>query len=218
MENPTLPERLRGQAPTPQRIARGLGWFSIALGAAQLVMPRTMARACGMKDGATAMRLYGLREIACGIGILQSRNATPWLWARVAGDVMDASTLAAEADLTSSQARRRTGVALANVAAITALDVYTARTWEPAPLRPGVDFPDYRDRSGLPRSPDEMRGAALSTFVMPRDMRGPESLRPWTSARDGGQTDDVPVEAVLPVGGPSAPDEENRQLARGDFS
>ena len=223
MRKRNLPERLREQAPSPQRIARGLGWFSVALGVTELLMPRTVARACGMKDGDTVVRLYGLREIASGIGILCSRNPTPWLWGRVAGDVMDASTLAAEADLTDAQARRRTGVALANVAAITALDVYTARSWESPPMRPGVDFPDYSDRSGLPRRPDEMRGAALSTFQMPRDMRGPESLRPWTNGHPSDTSGDaqkgtLPVEAVLPVAETSAPAEENRQLKRGDFT
>jgi hypothetical protein len=44
---------------------------------------------------------------------------------------------------------------------------------------------DYRDRSGLPRSPQAMRGAARRDFEPPRDFRTPEALRPWTSARPG---------------------------------
>jgi hypothetical protein len=247
MDKQPLPARLKQQAPSPERIARGLGWFSIALGVAEIVMPRAVARACGMKDGAAAVRLYGLREIAVGIGILRTRNPAPWLWARVAGDVMDASTLAADADLTNTRALRRTGVALANVATITALDVYTARNVKPS-REPGVDFPDYGDRSGFPQPAEAMRGAALATFEMPRDMRGPESLRPWTSSSSdasagGGSADgrstaggppggasssagspnDAPLvdgalAEALPVEQFAAPEEEKRQLARGDYS
>jgi hypothetical protein len=38
---------------------------------------------------------------------------------------------------------------------------------------------NYRDRSGMPRPPDQMRGAA-SDFEVPRDMRPPEALRAYT--------------------------------------
>lgn len=69
----------------PASIARGLGWFSLALGAAELLAPNSVARAAGVRTNSALMRLYGLREIACGIGILMSRDPTPYLWARVGG-------------------------------------------------------------------------------------------------------------------------------------
>lgn len=37
---------------------------------------------------------------------------------------------------------------------------------------------DYSNRSGFPRSPEEMRGAARD-FEIPRDMRTPDVLRPY---------------------------------------
>lgn len=172
--------RVRREVP-PAKLARGLGWFSIALGVAEIVAPAAVARACGLRGHVNVIRLHGLREIACGIGILRSRNAAPWLWGRVGGDVMDAATLIAGADKSSTAAMARASAALANVAAVTALDVYTAQTWhQPRDRVAGVDYPDYSDRSGLPRSPDEMRGVACKDFRAPDDMRTPAALRPWT--------------------------------------
>lgn len=212
MDKHSLPERMRAQLPHPNTLAQGLGWFSIALGVAEIVMPLTIARACGLKDSAGLIRLHGLREIACGIGILRARNAEPWLWGRVAGDVVDASTIVAETDMRDARALRRSGLALANVATVAALDVYTARNWQAPRARPGIDYPDYSDRVGMPRSPAEMRGAALTDFDMPRDMRVPELLRPWSQAKGGH------APATLSVGPLSADQEEAEQLARGDFT
>lgn len=44
----------------------------------------------------------------------------------------------------------------------------------PAPLH------DYSDRSGLPGSPDSMRGAARADFEAPSDMQLPSALKPYT--------------------------------------
>jgi len=107
-----------------RRVARGLGWFSIALGAIELVAPGRIARALGVGPRDRLIRSYGLREVAAGVGLLLAARPGPWLWARVAGDLVDLGTLAA--------ARRRTlstgavDAALAGVAAVTALDVAAA--------------------------------------------------------------------------------------------
>ena len=160
-----------------QRTARGLGWFSLALGAAELLMPRQVARACGMRVDPALVRWYGVREIASGIGILTSRDPRPWLWARTAGDVLDMGTLVTA---TRPQAEgARTGVALMNVAAVTAADVWCATQYRPEARLPQRD---YSARSGLPDAPERLRGVARKDFRMPRDMRIPAALRPW---RDG---------------------------------
>ena len=44
-----------------------------------------------------------------------------------------------------------------------------------------MGFRDYGDRSGLPRPPEAMRGAARD-FEVPQDMRVPELLRPYRAA------------------------------------
>ena len=74
--------------------AQGLGIFSLALGVAELLAPRTLARMTGMHGRETLIRAYGLREIVNGIGLLSSADPRPWLWGRVAGDALDLSTLA----------------------------------------------------------------------------------------------------------------------------
>lgn len=76
-----------------QKVAKGLGCFSIDLGLAELVAPRKLCRALGGEgpDNAKIVRLFGVREIATGFGILSqtARNRASWLWARVAGDAID---------------------------------------------------------------------------------------------------------------------------------
>ena len=106
-------------------VADGLGWFSIALGAAELLAPKTLDRQLGVGEHENVTRLYGLREIGVGAGILLSRDPTPWLWARVAGDVLDLASLAPA--LGSDNPRRPMAAAAAgNVALIAALDVAAA--------------------------------------------------------------------------------------------
>ena len=106
-------------------LADGLGWFSIALGAVEVLAPETLDEWLGVGQHETATRLYGLREIGVGAGILISEDPTPWLWARVAGDVLDLASLAPALDRRNPR-RHIAATAAANVAAITALDVYCA--------------------------------------------------------------------------------------------
>ena len=104
-------------------LARGLGWFSIGLGAAQLFAPRGVARMAGItSDQTTLVRVCGMRELACGIGLLTQQNPAPWVKARIAGDVMDLTALG-RALFSPGNARGRTTAALAMVAGVTALDV-----------------------------------------------------------------------------------------------
>jgi hypothetical protein len=169
----------------PAKLARGLGWFSIALGVAELAAPALINSVCGLRARPGTVRLYGLREIACGIGILTSRDPRPWLWARTAGDMVDLASLAlADKDPPNAM---RTGMAAMNVGAIAALDIYAAESF-PAPPPPPSHY-GYADRSGLPRPPDAMRGAALEDFQMPEDMRVPAALAPWDQAGQTGQQD-----------------------------
>ncbi len=66
---------------------RGLGWFSIGLGLAEVVAGRELGRALGMEDRAWLLRLFGVREIAAGVAIFSQDNPALGVWARVAGDV-----------------------------------------------------------------------------------------------------------------------------------
>jgi uncharacterized membrane protein len=149
--------------PHVDGIARGLGWFSIGLGLAQILAPRAMCRLAGLPPAPTLARLCGIRELACGIGIITQRNPAPWLKARVAGDAMDLAALAVGAPFTESRGGR-VGAAAAVVAGVTALDIYCSRELEArraAPLHIAtsitIDRPAealyafWRDLSNLPR-------------------------------------------------------------------
>lgn len=108
-----------------QELARFLGWFSIGLGAVEVLAPRALARTIGVRDELGLLPLFGWREIASGIGILSQRRPAGWLWGRVAGDAMDLAFLAGE----YISARGRNGniiAAAAAVAGVTLLDLLAA--------------------------------------------------------------------------------------------
>ena len=109
-----------------RRIAQGLGWFSVALGLAELFDSRDLQRFLGIDHRQGTLRFFGLRELAAGIGILSSSGPHPgWLWARVAGDALDLGALGAALESKHSH-KGNVSVALASVAGITLLDIYCA--------------------------------------------------------------------------------------------
>ena len=166
-------DRLRKHRPQRGRpindvTTTGLGWFSIGLGAAEVLMPRVVARITGIRGGSGLILLYGVREIVTGIGLLRARETAPWLWARVTGDALDLATLAGS---------RRAGNALRNsaamvaVAAVTAVDVTMAKAMSERRERRARPWHDYSDRSGFTRAAAEMRGQARRDFEVPPDMQ-----------------------------------------------
>ena len=136
-----------------EAVANGLGWFSIALGLAELLAPRAMARATGLQGREQLLQLYGARELATGLFILLSRDKAPGLWARVAGDVIDGATLA-----TGEQPRA--GAALAAVGPVVALDVWSAARLQALRIKRRRPVFDYSDRSGFSVPLEQMRGIA----------------------------------------------------------
>lgn len=107
------------------RMARLLGWFSIGLGAAELAIPGAVQKVSGVGSPAL-LRAYGLREIATGAGILGSKRPAGWMWARVAGDVLDLTTLAVPLASRSPRRRRQALGATLAVAGVTLADVVCA--------------------------------------------------------------------------------------------
>lgn len=107
------------------QVARALGWFSIGLGAAEVAVPQQLSDYLGMNDRAELVRVFGLREIGAGIGILREPKQARWVWARVAGDALDLLVLASA--LSPDNAKRtRAGWAFGTVAAITVVDIICA--------------------------------------------------------------------------------------------
>src|SRR3954453_12298862 len=80
-----------------ERLANGLGWFSVGLGLAEIAAPGKVAELIGIRDEdrtRSLLRFYGMREVAAGLGILTQSQPTGWMWGRVAGDMLDLATLA----------------------------------------------------------------------------------------------------------------------------
>ena len=109
-------------AQNAHSVARGLGWFSIGLGLAEVLAPRALTRGLGMEGHEQIVRAYGVREIATGIGILSSTHPAPWIWGRVGGDALDIATLATGLQQDNPK-KENVELALVAVAGVTALDV-----------------------------------------------------------------------------------------------
>jgi hypothetical protein len=144
-----LSRKLAGRRAASRTSARALGWFSIGLGLAELLMPRTLSRAIGVEGREGLLRAYGLREIVTGIGILSSSDPAPWVWGRVAGDALDLASLG-KGFVTSD---RKAGIALAAgaVAGVTLADYATAQILSELNWKDGTYFRDYSTRSGFAR-------------------------------------------------------------------
>lgn len=107
-------------------LTQGLGWFSLGLGVAELLVPGTLARLVGVRNHRVLMRLLGMRELVSGAGILTRRNSTPWLWSRVAGDAMDLGLLGTALTLSGTK-HRRAAVAAAAVGGVAILDFIASK-------------------------------------------------------------------------------------------
>lgn len=116
----TLPANRESHA-----FARGLGWMSIGLGAIELWKNQQLSETLGTGGRGRVFQIYGLREIATGVGLLTAKDPTPWVWARVAGDLLDMATLAPELGSRNPQ-RKAAGAATAFVAGAALVDLYCA--------------------------------------------------------------------------------------------
>jgi len=105
---------------------RQLAYFSIALGAVELMAPNLLSRAIGLEPRSGTMRALGLREIATGLGMLALPRSPAGPGARVAGDAMDLAVIGLGAGLGRGTQRRRIAALLA-VAGVMALDIYATR-------------------------------------------------------------------------------------------
>lgn len=183
-------------------LARGLGLFSIALGLVELLQPRRIAKVAEVGRGpgrpdppasTAVVRAFGVRELGTGAGLLTTDNPEPWMWGRVAGDVVDLAAVALSPRRRTLFGRpegSRTG-ALVALAALTALDVYCANALRREREAREASPHDWSGRSGFAQSAETMRGAAAD-FDAPADMRTPEALRPWTNRVRAGTVVQLP--------------------------
>jgi uncharacterized membrane protein len=192
------PRRRRLRNAEAVSIARGLGWFSVGLGVAQILAPRAVCRLVGMPPLATLTRLCGIRELACGIGILTHSDPSPWMKGRVAGDVLDLACLAGAAPFARSDGQR-IALACAAVAGFTALDFYCSRALadkrEVSPLHVRATlvversreelYRFWRDLSNLPRVMPHLQSVEILDGARSR----------WVAQGPGG----VPIEWVSEI-------------------
>ena len=104
--------------PASERLAVGLGWFSLGLGVTELVAPGVIAKAIGLPPGRGSIgtiRAMGLREIASGVTVLARPAASTAMWSRVVGDAVDLALISRTFGMPEAQ---RTRAALATAAVL----------------------------------------------------------------------------------------------------
>lgn len=138
-----------------QQLARALGWFSIGLGLAEVAAPGKLAQIIGMEESNLLLRSYGMRELMAGVGILSNKRPAGWMWARVAGDVVDLATLGAALRSENSD-RNKTWMAIAAVAGVTALDIMAGRQLTRGNVISGSVY--VRKSITINRSPEDVYG------------------------------------------------------------
>jgi hypothetical protein len=81
----------------PEKVAKGLGFVSLAIGLTEIVAPHQIQKTMGIGNGQNTgvMRVLGLREIMHGVDLLSHDDPAPGVWARCAGDMLDGVVLAA---------------------------------------------------------------------------------------------------------------------------
>ncbi|MGA7323242.1 MAG: hypothetical protein WBX25_01870 [Rhodomicrobium sp.] len=138
----------------------------------ELLAPRRVTRALGMRGYEGLVRAYGAREIASGVLSL-SVDKHMGLWSRVGGDGLDIATLLA--GLTPRNPKRNNVIlALGMVLGVTLLDIIGAQGTTVRHTRARGRKRLYKDRSGFPRGMQSAKGAATKDFTIPADMRAPE--------------------------------------------
>ena len=175
-------ERVQPGLPksSAKRLAKGLGWFSVGLGLAELLAPQAIAKISGVSNTSTGLiRLYGLREIASGITIFAQKNPAAGVWSRVAGDMVDLASLGAAA--TSPNANKgRVAFATVNVLAVTALDVICAKQLSTNGSNHGIHA---KGVCIVNRPPDEVYQFWRNFRNLPRFMRHLESVEEFGDGR-----------------------------------
>ena len=160
-----------------EQLARGLGWFSLGLGLAELLAPRAIAKVSGVRGKTGLIRLFGLREIFHGVGIFaQGRRPAAAVWSRVAGDALDLAALGG-AFASPRSDKGRLAFATANVLAVTALDVICAQALSAGGNTNTGGTTQVRKSLIIDRSPEELYQFWRDFENLPRIMRHLRSVR-----------------------------------------
>lgn len=106
-------------------LGKGLGVFSLLVGAAQLFGAKRIARTLDAEGHEGLIKGFGARELLAGASLMAAPAASTNMWGRVAGDAMDLGALG----LAGRRSPRNRAIwgAIAFVGAVTLLDIVTAR-------------------------------------------------------------------------------------------
>jgi uncharacterized membrane protein len=183
MEEPT--GRLGdGKEVGVERLSQALGLFSVGLGLSQILAPRGVARAIGLRDDDRNRKLmvaFGLREVATGLGLISRPHSATFAWGRVAGDAMDLAVLGRA--LTSKRNdHNRVAAAMAAVLGVTALDLIAGKKLSkphaaPATEQPGKRRIRVKKAITVNRTPGEAYSLWRNFENLPRFMAHLDSVR-----------------------------------------
>lgn len=169
-----------------ERLAKGLGWFSIGLGVVQLIAAGRLTEALGMDGREGLMRAYGAREIASGVLTLSTEKKIG-LWSRVGGDGLDIATLMSGLERGNPK-NGNVALALTMVMGVTLLDFIAAQAATLEGRRKGGERRLYRDRSGFPNGVQAARKMA-DRGTIPNGARGTSNGKRATSRYPAAQYD-----------------------------
>ena len=166
--DPTVIETGAGSLTAADRMARYLGWFSLARGLTELTSARAIARTLGVEGKEPMIWAAGVREIASGITCLSVEKSCG-VWSRIGGDLLDIAALSS-AYRDDNPKKANVALALAAAMGVTLLDLSCSQGLASRRRRSNGPLPDYRGRSGFPGGAAAARGAAAN-FTVPDDMR-----------------------------------------------
>ncbi|HEX8138046.1 MAG TPA: SRPBCC family protein [Pyrinomonadaceae bacterium] len=176
-------QQINSLGVSAEQLARGLGWFSIGLGLAEVLAPSAINKISGGRGRNTGfIRLFGLREIASGIAIFaQGKRPAAAVWSRVAGDALDLAALGL-AFASPDTNKGRVAFATANVMTVAALDVICARQLsssndESVSARAAAGGTQVRKSIIINRTPEELYQFWHDFENLPRFMTDLESVQ-----------------------------------------
>ena len=163
--------------------AEKLGWLSLGLGLAALLAPRAVGRTTGLGENDALLRFIGARELTSGLGLLTRERKSPWLWSRVAGDVMDLAVIAT-ALRPANPGRYRALTTAAVVAAVAAADLAASVRDERAGVSGMTRTDAFLEASVITqKTPEECYAFWRDLSNLPKFMRSVESVTPADEAR-----------------------------------
>ncbi|MCD6061905.1 MAG: hypothetical protein K0R03_52 [Moraxellaceae bacterium] len=104
--------------------AKAIGWVSLGLGAAELIVPGWLQRQLGDGSYNRLMRIFGVREMLATVGV-GGQGVDAAAWSRMAAETIDLMGIAGTAQRRMQDGR--IGTTLMALAALTALDAMVAR-------------------------------------------------------------------------------------------